>query len=93
MCAGGILGLGEAGSDRIGLLTTLATLRQHPESVPINALVPIEGTPMQGNKAPTAFELVRCIATARILMPRSVVRLSAGRLNFSSSDQVRCRSR
>jgi biotin synthase len=89
VCAGGILGLGEAGADRVGLLQTLATLPEHPESVPINALVAIKGTPMQENVAPGALDLVRCTATARVVMPRSVVRLSAGRMNFSKSDQVR----
>eukprot|EP00884_Botryococcus_braunii_P003223 jgi/Botrbrau1/12901/Bobra.0299s0017.1 len=90
VCAGGILGLGEAGADRVGLLQTLATLPEHPESVPINALVAIKGTPMQENAAPGPLDLVRCTATARVIMPRSVVRLSAGRMNFSKSDQALC---
>jgi len=88
VCAGGIIGLGEAGADRVGLLHTLATLEAHPESVPINALVAVEGTPMEGNAAPTALDVVRCVATARVLMPASVVRLSAGRKEFNDGDQA-----
>jgi hypothetical protein len=67
----------------------LATLPAHPESVPINALVAIKGTPMEGNETPTGTDLARCVATARVLMPRTVVRLSAGRLSLSLADQVR----
>ena len=66
----------------------LATLEEHPESVPINALVAVAGTPMEDNDPVSALELVRCIATARIVMPKSVVRLSAGRLNFGYTDQA-----
>ncbi|KAK9815731.1 hypothetical protein WJX72_008706 [[Myrmecia] bisecta] len=90
VCAGGIIGLGEGLKDRVGLIHQLATLPEHPESVPINALVAVAGTPMQGNEAPKALDIVRCIATARVVMPRSVVRLSAGRLNFSTADQALC---
>lgn len=90
VCAGGIIGLGEGPKDRVGLIHQLATLPEHPESVPINALVAVAGTPMQDNKPPSATDIVRCVATARVTMPRSVVRLSAGRLNFSLSDQALC---
>ncbi len=118
VCAGGIIGLGEGPQDRVGLLHQLATLPEHPESVPINRLVAIkvrtrfcgrpgraarpqrptrvsrstcctQGTPLEGNEAPSGMDLVRCIATARVVMPRTVVRLSAGRLNLSMGDQVR----
>ena len=90
VCCGGILGMGERESDRIGLLQQLATLEPHPESVPINMLVPVEGTPL-GNRPPEdPLELVRMIATARVLMPRSMVRLSAGRLVLSEEAQALC---
>mmetsp|Transcript_4536 Transcript_4536/g.8739 ORF Transcript_4536/g.8739 Transcript_4536/m.8739 type:complete len:499 (-) Transcript_4536:104-1600(-) len=90
VCCGGILGLGEKDTDRVGLLHVLATLPEHPESVPINALVSIEGTPL-GDKEDIdkvdAFDMARMIATARIVMPRTMVRLSAGRLSFSDAEQ------
>jgi len=89
VCCGGILGLGESEDDRIGLLHELSTMEAHPESVPINALVPIEGTPMLTDGiAPDIFQMTRTIATARILMPRSMVRLSAGRMSFSPLEQA-----
>lgn len=88
VCAGGIIGLGEGPKDRVGLIHQLATLPMHPESVPINSLVAIAGTPMEGLPTPTGLDMARCIATARITMPKSVVRLSAGRLSLSVSDQV-----
>ena len=90
VCCGGILGLGEAETDRVGLLHVLATLPDHPESVPINALVTVEGTPLGDNEdidGVDAFDMIRMIATARIVMPRSMVRLSAGRLSFSDAEQ------
>lgn len=90
VCSGGIIGLGETNSDRIGMLLTLANLPQHPESVPINVLVPVEGTPLAGSKRVPFDELVRMIATARIVMPHSAVRLSAGRLELSVSEQAMC---
>lgn len=92
VCSGGIIGLGESHSDRVGMLHTLATLEEHPESVPINALVAVEGTPLakQGVSGPTALELARCVATARILMPKSMVRLSAGRMQLNFSEQGMC---
>ena len=89
VCCGGILGLGETEDDRIALLHELATMEEHPESVPINALVPIEGTPMEEfGERPDVFQMARTIATARIIMPRSMVRLSAGRLSFSPIEQT-----
>eukprot|EP00934_Nitzschia_sp_Nitz4_P008956 Nitzschia sp. Nitz4//scaffold19_size178191//128538//129818//NITZ4_001998-RA/size178191-processed-gene-0.81-mRNA-1//-1//CDS//3329540744//8946//frame0 len=90
VCCGGILGLGEEENDRVGLLHVLATLPEHPESVPINALVSVEGTPLgdQDDIANVdAFDMARMIATARIVMPRTMVRLSAGRLSFSDAEQ------
>lgn len=90
VCAGGIIGLGEKDADRVGLLRQLATLPAHPESVPINALVAVKGTPFEGHQAPTGLDMVRCIATARVLMPKTVVRLSAGRLTLSFADQALC---
>lgn len=90
VCCGGILGLGEKESDRVGLLHVLATLPEHPESVPINALVAVEGTPLGEDEDISrvdAFEMTRVIATARIVMPRTMVRLSAGRLSFSDAEQ------
>ncbi|KXZ52173.1 hypothetical protein GPECTOR_10g802 [Gonium pectorale] len=88
VCAGGIIGLGEGPQDRVGLLHTLATLPAHPESVPINRLVAIKGTPLQDQAAPEGLDLVRCVATARVVMPRTVVRLSAGRLDLTRADQA-----
>jgi len=90
VCCGGILGLGEEESDRVGLLHVLATLPEHPESVPINALVAVEGTPLGEDDdidKVDAFDMTRMIATARIVMPRTMVRLSAGRLSFSDAEQ------
>ncbi|WOE31867.1 MULTISPECIES: biotin synthase BioB [unclassified Acinetobacter] len=88
ICSGGILGLGESQEDRIGLLHELATLAIHPESVPINMLVPIEGTPLQDVEKLDVTEWIRTIAVARILMPKSYIRLSAGRESLSDSDQA-----
>ncbi|KAG2483647.1 hypothetical protein HYH03_017523 [Edaphochlamys debaryana] len=87
ICAGGIIGLGEGPQDRVGLLHQLATLPAHPESVPINRLVAIKGTPLQNQESPEGLDLVRCVATARVVMPRTVVRLSAGRLDLSRAEQ------
>ncbi len=87
-CCGGILGLGEKEADRISLLHTLCNLDPQPESVPINMLVPVEGTPMENNKMLDIFEWIRCIAVARILMPKAMVRLSAGRLTISKEAQA-----
>lgn len=88
VCCGGILGLGEAESDRIELLHTLANLEPAPESVPINALVPVSGTPLADRQRLDIFEWVRTIAVTRILLPKSIVRLSAGRLEISSEAQA-----
>ncbi len=90
VCCGGILGMGETRADRAGLLLTLATLDPQPEGVPINDLVPVPGTPLAGAAPLDPFEFVRCIAVARILMPRSHVRLSAGRTEFSDELQALC---
>ena len=90
VCSGGILGLGEQEIDRVGLLHVLATLDKHPESVPINALVSVEGTPLGDDEdidRVDAFDMARMIATARIVMPRTMVRLSAGRMSFSHAEQ------
>jgi len=90
VCCGGILGMGETELDRAQLLHTLATLPQHPESVPINQLVQVEGTPLDGLPPLDPLDLVRTIATARLLMPRSYVRLSAGRTDMSEAVQALC---
>lgn len=90
VCCGGIVGMGETDRDRIELLHTLANLSPQPESVPINALSPVEGTPFGSLEAIDPLVLVRMVATARILMPKSVVRLSAGRDRLSTSDQALC---
>lgn len=88
VCSGGIVGLGEQQQDRIGLLFELATLPIHPESVPINMLVPIEGTPLEDVEKLDIIEWIRTIAVARIIMPQSYIRLSAGRESLSDSDQA-----
>jgi len=89
-CCGGIVGMGESRAQRAGLLTTLANLPEHPESVPINRLVQVAGTPLAGTEALDPFEFVRSIAVARILMPASVVRLSAGRETMDDALQALC---
>ena len=90
VCSGGIIGMGESIDDRCAMLVTLANLNPPPESVPINALVPIPGTPLAGQPPVDALEMVRMIATARIVMPRAQVRLSAGRAALSREAQVLC---
>lgn len=90
MCCGGILGMGEGIKDRAAMLCELANFNPHPESVPINLLVPIEGTPMQNVQATPFEEFLRTIATARILMPKARVRLSAGRNTLSDAEQMLC---
>lgn len=90
VCSGGIIGLGESESDRIGMLHTLSTLPAHPESVPVNALVPVEGTPLENQEKVSVWEMVRMIATARILMPQTMVRLSAGRVRMNLEEQALC---
>ena len=88
VCSGGIVGLGEKLQDRVGLLHELSTLSLHPESVPINLLVPIQGTPLEHTEKLDIIEWIRTIATARIIMPKSYIRLSAGRESLSDSDQA-----
>ncbi len=90
VCCGGIVGMGENREDRIGLLQELANLPKHPESVPINLLVQVEGTPLQGTEPLDPLEFVRTVAVARILMPASRVRLSAGRTDMSDEMQSLC---
>ncbi|KAK2745087.1 biotin synthase [Myotisia sp. PD_48] len=90
VCSGGIVGLGEAASDRVGLIHTMATLPAHPESFPVNALVPVKGTPL-GNREKIEFDkILRTVATARIVLPATIVRLSAGRVSMSEEQQVAC---
>ncbi|MDR3448397.1 MAG: biotin synthase BioB [Alphaproteobacteria bacterium] len=88
LCCGGIIGMGESREDRIKLLHTLANLDPQPESVPINALVPVEGTPLAKTEPLDIFEWIRAIAVARILVPKAMVRLSAGRLSISREAQA-----
>ena len=90
VCCGGIIGLGETHEDRIDMLYTLCTMPQHPESVPVNALVRVKGTPLESNPKVDIWDMVRMIATARILMPKSMVRLSAGRAEMSIAEQAWC---
>ncbi len=90
VCCGGIIGLGESLEARCEMLRVLASQDPHPESVPINGLVPVAGTPLGENKPVESVEMVRMIATARILMPKSMVRLSAGRMQMSQDSQLLC---
>ena len=90
VCSGGIIGLGETNEDRITMLHTLATMKEHPESVPVNALVPVLGTPLEKQPKVSVWDMVRMIATARIIMPRAMVRLSAGRVRMSVEEQALC---
>lgn len=90
VCSGGIIGLGETHGDRISMLLTLATMPKHPESIPINALARVTGTPLENNKKTDTWEMVRMIATARIIMPSSMVRLSAGRIEMTDFEQAWC---
>jgi biotin synthase len=90
VCAGGILGMGETQNDRLGLLQALANLPEHPQSVPINQLIAVKGTPLQDAKAIDPLDFVRMVAVARIMMPQSYVRLSAGRENMSDEMQAMC---
>jgi biotin synthase len=90
VCSGGIIGLGEKYEDRIGMLHTLSTLPTHPGSVPINALVRVKGTPLEGNEKVDIWDMVRMIATARIIMPKAMVRLSAGRSEMTVAEQALC---
>lgn len=90
VCSGGIIGMGETTEDRIGMLHTLSNLPQHPESVPVNALVPVPGTPLEDQPKVSVWEMVRMIATARIIMPKAMVRLSAGRVRMTVEEQALC---
>ena len=90
VCSGGIIGMGESHQDRVGMLHTLATLEEHPESVPVNALVPVEGTPLEDQPRVSIWEMIRMIATARIIMPNAMVRLSAGRVRMNIEEQALC---
>lgn len=90
VCSGGIIGLGETVKDRIDMLYTLSTLPEHPESVPVNALVPIPGTPLEDQEKVPIWDMVRMIATARIIMPKAMVRLSAGRVQMNIEEQALC---
>lgn len=90
VCSGGIIGMGESHGDRVGMLHTLSTMEEHPESVPVNALVPVEGTPLEDQPRVSIWEMVRMIATARIIMPKAMVRLSAGRVKMNTEEQALC---
>lgn len=90
VCSGGIIGMGEGETDRIDMLMTLANQPSHPESVPINALVPVPGTPLENQPKVPVWDMIRMIATARIIMPRAMVRLSAGRVRMSIEEQALC---
>jgi len=90
VCSGGILGLGEDESDRVGLIWEMSKLPEHPESFPVNALVAIPGTPMEKNEPVSIHTMLRTIATARIVLPTSIIRLAAGRHMFSEAEQAMC---
>ncbi|KAG0703124.1 biotin synthase [Suillus ampliporus] len=90
VCSGGILGLGESDGDRIGLIQEVANMPEHPESFPVNALVPIPGTPLEGNERVAHHILLRTIATARVVLPGTIIRLAAGRNTLSESEQAMC---
>lgn len=90
VCSGGIIGMGESVADRAGMLVALASLNPQPESVPINALVAVEGTPMEDEKPVEIWEMIRMVATTRIVMPETQVRLSAGRTQMSREGQAMC---
>jgi biotin synthase len=90
VCSGGIIGMGESNDDRAGMLVALATLSPQPESVPINALVPVEGTPLEEQAPVSIWDMVRMVATTRIVMPETQVRLSAGRTEMSREGQAMC---
>lgn len=90
VCSGGIIGMGESLEDRLELIQTLSSLNPHPESVPINILVPVKGTPLEGCEKVSIWEMVRMVATARIVFKKSMVRLSAGRTDLSETEQAFC---
>ncbi|EIW86431.1 biotin synthase [Coniophora puteana RWD-64-598 SS2] len=90
VCSGGILGLGESDEDRVGLIWEVSNMPEHPESFPVNALIPIPGTPLEGNERVPYHTLLRTIATARIVLPMTIIRLAAGRYTLAESEQVMC---
>ncbi len=90
VCSGGIIGLGETTEDRVAMIHTLATMPEHPESVPVNGLVPVEGTPLEKQPLVPIWDMVRMIATARVTMPKAMVRLSAGRERMTDEGQALC---
>jgi biotin synthase len=90
VCSGGIIGMGESIEDRAGMLVALSTLNPQPESVPINALVAVDGTPLEDEEPVEIWEMIRMVATTRIVMPDTQVRLSAGRTNMSREGQAMC---
>lgn len=90
VCSGGIIGMGETHEDRMKLLHTLSTQPEHPESVPVNALIPVKGTPMENQPKVPVWDMIRMIATARILMPKAMIRLSAGRVRMTKEEQALC---
>ncbi|TRM60124.1 hypothetical protein BD626DRAFT_407739 [Schizophyllum amplum] len=90
VCSGGILGLGETDKDRVGLIWQVATMPEHPESFPVNALIPIPGTPLEKNEPVPYHTLARTIATARIVMPATIIRIAAGRSIMPESEQMMC---
>ncbi|KAJ7630632.1 hypothetical protein FB45DRAFT_1058602 [Roridomyces roridus] len=90
VCSGGILGLGESDADRVGLIWEVSNMPEHPESFPVNALVPIAGTPLEGNEVVKYHVLLRTIATARIVLPNTIIRLAAGRNTLPESEQAMC---
>lgn len=90
VCSGGIIGMGESAEDRAGMLVTLANMNPQPKSVPINALVAVEGTPLEDQKNVPIWDMVRMVATTRIVMPKAVVRLSAGRTDMTDEGQALC---
>ena len=90
ICSGGIIGMGESVNDRLGMLRTLSGLSPHPESVPINSLVAVAGTPLENQPPVPVWDIIRMVAVARIVMPKTVVRLSAGRLEMSAEAQALC---
>jgi len=90
VCSGGIIGMGEEVADRAGMLVALSTLNPQPESVPINALVAVDGTPLEDQKPVSIWEMIRMVATTRIVMPETQVRLSAGRTEMSQEGQTMC---
>ena len=89
-CSGGIIGLGESETDRIEMIAALAALKKQPYTFPINGIVPVPGTPMEGKTTPHSFEILRMIATARIMMPKTNICLAAGRADMSYEAQMLC---